>query len=184
MSLVRLSDKAVVRRDDSGRSPAFFCMTKPLALDGATVAALAAEARTSGRDVRLCLHEGPDARFHDMIIAQHKGGYYRPHRHADKGETWHMLAGEMGVFSFAEDGTVLDARRLSPYSETGGGQFLYRVGDAMFHTLLPLSALVVYHESKPGPFTGPGDSIFAPWAPDGSEPEAASTFLSRLMSLL
>ena len=177
MNAIRIHDGSHCRLDASGRTPAFFCLKKPLAVDVVTIAELVAYAREKQTDVRLCLHEGPHERFHDMIIAQHKGGYHRPHKHADKGETWSLMQGAMAAFVFAADGTVTDARRLD-----ADGQFLYRVGDAQFHTLIPLSDIVVYHESKPGPFTGPGDSEFATWAPDGKDPEAVEAYLNKLLS--
>lgn len=177
MKPISIHDESICRLDASGRTPAFFCKTKPLAVDTSTIDELVAYARRTGGDVRLCLHEGPHERFHDMIIAQHSGGYHRPHRHMDKGETWSILAGAMQAFVFDDDGGIIDARRLS-----AEGQFLYRVGDFQFHTLVPLSDIVVYHESKPGPFTGPGDSQFAQWAPDGSDPAATRDYLARLMS--
>jgi cupin fold WbuC family metalloprotein len=179
MSLIRLNDSERVLENRSGRTPALFCQGKPITLDRALIADLIARAEDSGGDLRLCLHQGPEENFHDMIIVQHGGGYYRPHRHLDKGETWHMLHGRMGVFVFDETGAVTDAKILSP-----DANFLYRVGNAQYHTLVPLTSIVAYHESKPGPFMGPGDSLFAPWAPDGSDAAIVSTYLERLKSLL
>lgn len=175
MSLVRLDDPERVRADRSGRTPAYFCRGKPVTLARDTVEQLIAEARRSGGDLRLCVHEGPQENFHDMIIVQHAGGYYRPHRHGDKGETWHILHGRMAVFVFDEAGAVIDATILSP-----DANFLYRVGNAQYHTLVPLTDIVAYHESKPGPFQGPGDSLFAPWAPDGSDGPVATEYMERL----
>lgn len=179
MSLVRLEDPDRIRADRTGRTPAYFCRGKPITLDRTVIEQLIAEARTSGGDLRLCLHEGPQETFHDMIIVQHAGGYYRPHRHHDKGETWHMLHGRMAVFVFDDDGKVVDEVILSP-----DANFLYRVGVAQYHSLIPLSDVVAYHESKPGPFQGPGDSIFAPWSPDGSDSAAKAAYMSHLMAKL
>ncbi|KAF0225621.1 MAG: hypothetical protein FD176_307 [Rhodospirillaceae bacterium] len=179
MSLIRLDDSERVLECNSGRTPALFCQGKPITLNHAVVADLIVRAETSGGDLRLCLHQGPEENFHDMIIVQHGGGYYRPHRHMDKDETWHMLHGRAGVFVFDKDGAVTDAQILSPDEN-----FLYRVGNAQYHTLVLLTPTVVRRESRPGPFMGPGDSLFAPWAPDGSDAAIASAYLERLKSLL
>ena len=177
MTTVRTDDDRICRLDLAGRSPAFFCLTTPLAVDGTTLEMLLAYARDSGTDVRLCLHQSPQDHFHSMLIVQHKASYHWPHRHIDKGETWHMVAGELGAFVFDDVGGIIDARRLSP-----AGQFLYRIGDGQFHTVVPLTDLVVYHESKPGPFRGSDDSIFAPWAPNGGD--SAAAYLAALLAAL
>ena len=43
-----------------------------------------------------------------------------------------------------------------------------------------MPAPVIYHENKPGPFTGKGDSIFPDWAPDGADAAVAEAYVDEL----
>ena len=176
-SPIRLSDNKLVAKATGGRTPAFFSLRLPAVIDGRTIDELLEYSAQSKSDVRLCLHRSPESLQHDMIIVQRKDSHFPPHRHLEKGETWHVLRGELAVFVFDDAGCITDMRRLSPQ-----GEFLYRVGDAQFHMLVPLSDSVVYHESKPGPFLGTGDSLFAAWAPDAKDHAAMSNYIDGLLT--
>ena len=179
LSSIDLSDPSSVQRVE-GRSLAFFCKKKPVRVDGRLVAELKQiAAGLDGKNLRLCLHEGPEALFHDMLILEHKGNYYRPHKHLAKGESFHIIEGSMGIFVFDEPGRVVDACTLEPQ-----GDFLYRIDTDMYHAVMPLSELVIYHESKPGPFTGEGDSLFPSWAPDGSDADELRRYTDSLLRTL
>jgi len=179
-STVRLNDPTSVRLDDSGRSAAFFCLKSQIKIDTDLIEELKqASIRMDNGNVRICLHDGPDAAFHEMINLEHRGKYYRPHQHISKGESYHVIEGSMGAFIFDESGEVLDANLLTPEKN-----FLYRVGVGSFHAVMPVSDLLIYHESKPGPFLRQGDSIFPDWAPDGDDPEEVAAFNKKLLGLL
>lgn len=173
ISLIDL-DPEKLWQDTSAKSVSFFCRRRPVRVDGAVIAELRELSRRhDGKNVRLCLHDGPTADHHDMIILERQGKYYRPHKHAAKGEAFHVIAGQLGVLAFADDGMVVDACALGPGD-------IYRVEVNMYHAVLPLSAEVIYHENKPGPFTGEGDSIFPDWAPDGTDPTAFGQYVDSL----
>lgn len=180
LSTIQLNNPESVRLDDSGKSNAFFCVKRPVKVNHALIE----ELKTvfwglKDKNLRLCLHSSPEALSHDMIILERKGRYYTPHKHAEKGETFHMIEGRMGVFIFDDSGKVIDSTVLDPASD-----FLYKVGDDMFHAVMPLTDYVVYHESKTGPFTGEGDSIFASFAPEESELDKIEAFYSQLLKKL
>lgn len=175
---IRISDGTSVTRGE-GRTPSFFSKEQPTIINAETIAELIAYAEENDTDVRLCLHQDAAARHHDMIIAQLAMSYFPPHCHEGKGETWNVLHGEMAVFVFGDEGGLLDARRLSPDKD-----FLYRVGDSQYHMVISLTPVAVYHEGKPGPFLGPGDNRFAPWAPGREETVAANNYTNSLLSFL
>lgn len=177
-SLIRLDDSQAIGLDDGGKSPAYFCRRKPVAVTRELIADLVARGAGTGKGIRLCLHEGPDALLHDMIVAQYAGQYFRPHKHLEKGESYHMIEGEMGVVIFDDEGMVMDACRMDTSTT-----MIYGVGTGMYHTNFPLTEVAVYHESRPGPFV-PGDSVFAPWGPDGEDEEAAREFVTALEGML
>lgn len=182
MSLSRksLGNAQEVRLDDGGRNRAYFFRRDPSRVDRELLEELKDVSHSLGdRNVRVCLHPDAASPMHEMIILERRGGYLRPHKHLHKGESYHVIEGEMGAVLFDEAGTVLDACRL-----TDRATFLYRVGAGMFHAVLPLSDLVIYHECKLGPFTGEGDSVWPDWAPDGRNSAEAQAFTQSLVSLL
>ena len=180
LSSIILSDHQSVRLDPGAKSKAYFCRRNPVRVDHQLLMELKEIARGIGdRNVRLCLHESPEAAFHQMIILEHRGKYYRPHKHLTKGEAYHLIEGEMAVFVFDEDGRVADACRLDPR-----GNFLYRVGPNMYHGVMPLTALVLYHESKPGPFLGDADSVYPSWAPEASDTDGIAEYTQRVLQAL
>lgn len=179
-STIKLNDPNAVRLDDSGRTSAYFCMKSEIKIDTDLIEELKqASADMGNSNVRICLHDGPDAAFHEMIILEHRGRYYRPHQHKSKGESYHVIEGAMGAFIFDQSGDVVDANLLTPDKN-----FIYRVGVGSFHAVMPVSDVLIYHESKLGPFLGLGDSIFPDWAPDGNNPDQVAEFNKHLLGLL
>ena len=169
-------DSERLREDAGAKSVSFFVLRRPVKIDAAVIGELKeVSERRGGSNVRVCLHAGPDAVHHDMIILENQGKYYRPHKHDDKGEAFHIIEGRMGIFAFDESGAVIDAVVLEP-------QEIYRVEAGMYHAVLPLTDRVIYHENKPGPFTGEGDSIFPEWAPDGTNNEEVAAYVAALRS--
>ena len=131
------------------------------------------------RNVRLCLHEGSDSDFHDMVILERKSRHYRPHCHREKGESFHIIEGELGVFTFSESGVVIDSCIM-----TNDNIRIYKVKPNMFHAVLPLSDSVIYHETKPGPFLGKMDSIYPEWAPNVDNLDEIDIYLNKLKKAL
>ncbi len=177
--LMSLTDIESVWVDEKGRSPAYFCKMDPVCVGENMLTELKnASAERNGENVRICLHSSPEASFHDMLILVRKKRYYPPHKHKND-ETFHMKEGQLAIFAFSDTGEILDACILSEK-----GNFLYRIGANRYHAIYPLTDVVIYHEAKPGPFTGPDDSIFAPWAPDESAAGAIDEFNRRLTAAL
>ena len=177
LSLVDLDDKSSVWLNDSGRSRGYFCQSKPVRVDNALLTKLKTVSENlSGKNVRLCLHESPESAFHDMIILERRVNYYRPHKHLYKGESYHIMEGEQAVVIFDDQGDVIDTCVLQPETTP-----IYRVGADMYHMVMPLSELIIYHESKPGPFLPETDSVFPDWAPDGNNSGEVDQFVRNIM---
>ena len=176
-STVTLGDPGSVWIDQKAKTLAYFCISNPVRVDEEILAELKEiSAKNGDTNVRLCLHEGPDAEFHEMVILERRSNYYRPHKHLAKGESYHIIEGTQGVVIFDQDGTVIDRCILEPRGDT-----IYRVGANMFHAVMPLSDLIIYHEAKPGPFIPEKDSVFPKWAPDGSNPGEVAAFVAKLI---
>lgn len=125
---------------------------------------------------RLCLHPNVESPLHEMVIVHRKGAYVRPHSHTGKSESFHVMEGELAVVCFSAEGAVERVVRLSSSQERGG---CCRISAGMYHTVIPMSEWVVFHETTQGPFVR-GDCDFAPWAPDASDMERAGEYLGLL----
>lgn len=180
LSLIELDDTATVNKMEGSRSIAYFCKEKPARVNRRLVEQLKQAAnQAEGKNVRLCLHDRPEATFHDMIILERKANYYRAHRRPNKEVTYHMIEGTMGAFVFDENGQVEEACLLD--SENN---FIYSVDADRFRVTIPVSDVVIFHEASPGPFVGEGDSVFPPWAPDGNNQKEAKAYTEKLMETL
>ena len=81
----------------------------------------------------------------------------------------------MAAFVFDEDGMVTESYLLDDNNPC-----IYRIDKNIFHSIMPLTEWVIYHEAKPGPFLGEGDSIFAKWAPDGTDESKCKEYSAEL----
>ena len=133
--------------------------------------------RNSRRRIRLCAHPGVGDGLHEMIIVHAGGTYIRPHKHVGKSESFHIIEGRFQVVLFEEDGRIRDVVNLG-HTESGAN-FYYRLSESWFHTVIPMSEVVVFHETTNGPFR-PEDAVFAPWAPQENDHEGQKRYLDQL----
>lgn len=145
----------------------------------ADVAFLVAQARSNPRRrARLCAHPNSQDRLHEMLIVLDRETYIRPHRHAGKSESFHVVEGELDVVIYRADGSVRDVVRLGPPGS--GRAFYYRLMDDCFHTVLIDTPYALFHETTNGPFVR-SDTEFAAWSPEEGSPGTAE-FVERLRS--
>jgi cupin fold WbuC family metalloprotein len=143
----------------------------------ADVATVKAKGTTNARRrARLCAHPDPDDALHEMLIVLDRGTYVRPHRHAGKSESFHVIEGELDVVLFTANGVVCDVVRMGPYGS--GRAFYYRLMEPCYHTVLVGTPHALFHETTNGPFRR-DDTEFAPWSPAEDEPGVAA-FVERL----
>ena len=117
---------------------------------------------SSLKRARLCLHRSSEDQVHEMIIALRKEILFRPHRHPNKSESFHMIEGHLFVLVFNDDGTVRKHVERGPIGSSRVS--CYRLCIPQWHAIIPISDVVVFHESTAGPFVA-GDAVFADWAP-------------------
>ena len=108
------------------------------------------------KDIRICLHKNNKSKHHDMVILQQKKIFYKPHKHKKKGETYHIMEGSMMCIIFSDSGKIQKSSIIEKND-------IFRTPLNKYHTMMPLSKYVIYHESKPGPFLKKNDSIFPKW---------------------
>ena len=156
----------------------FYCKEAIVRVGAAELAFLKERAAANRRRrARLCAHGGVDDGVHEMIIVHAQGAYVRPHRHKNKSESFHMIDGAMQVVLMADDGELSKVFEMGPAGQ--GEMFYYRLNESIYHTVLPTTDWVVFHEVTNGPFR-PGDTQGAPWAPAIEDEQAAREYLAKL----
>ena len=132
------------------------------------------KARATGnrrRRARLCAHPGTEDALHEMLIVHAKHAYVPPHKHIGKSESFHIIEGRLKVVLFDDGGNKTDEIAMGDVAS--GRTFFYRLSEARFHTVIPETDWVVFHEVTNGPFDR-ADTLFAPWAPGEDDDEAAA----------
>lgn len=136
---------------------------------------------TARRRSRLCTHRHVDDLVHEMLIIHEKDTYIRPKKHMRRGKSYHLIEGEMDIIVFQDDGAIVHVIEMGVFRS--GKVFYVRVDEPQYHTVLVRSHVAVFHETKCGPFRKE-ETIFAPWAPEETDTQAANLFVNRLHALL
>ncbi len=129
---------------------------------------------------RINLHEHLTDRVQEMVIAEHRSTYVRPHRHPGRLESFHVIEGSLTVVLFDDAGRVTQTVRLAAARPLAsfGVPILYRQREPHWHTLLIESEFAVIHEVVEGPF--PYETEWAPWAPAADWPHMAEAYMAEL----
>lgn len=143
-------------------------------------AVVAAGTTNSRRRARLCTHPGPDDLLHEMLIVLDRATYIRPHRHAGKSESFHLIDGRLSVVLFHDDGAVREVIRMGPFGS--GRAFFYRLMEPCYHAVVVETPYALFHETTNGPFRR-GETEFAPWSPAEGDP-AAEAYIARLREVI
>lgn len=140
-------------------------------VDEATIDRLVARLTAQDLDkAALCLHRNPDDGVHEILSVFGRRFYAPPHRHPHKSETKTILRGRLLIVVFDTEGQI---RQRIVLGDPATGIRVARLERNIYHTNLPLDDVVVFVETCTGPFRGPADSEFAPWAPLETDPQAA-----------
>ena len=114
---------------------------------------------------RLLLHNKNDNKLHEMLIVHLSSPpksfkYNIPHKNINISKSWLVIEGEILIVIFNDEGDILEHYFIGKKSIDQ--DFMIRLNNSYYHTLIPTTATVVYIESLIGPFAGRND---APWAP-------------------
>ena len=142
--------------DKKAKSKSFFLKKNKGIFDKSLLKFMISFFKKHKKDLRICLHKNSSSKHHDMIILMQKKNFYRPHKHNKKGETYHMIYGKMCCVLFNNSGKIKKTFLLRKNE-------IFRTPTNVYHTMLPISQFVIYHEAKMGPFLKKGDSIFPKW---------------------
>ena len=148
--------KKFLIEDKKAKSKSFFLKDSRSVIDKKFLNFLEQKYFKTKKDFRICMHESKKSNHHDMIILQQKRNFYPPHKHLRKGETYHIIKGNMACVLFNEKGKIVKICLLKKND-------VFRTPLNIYHTMLPVTTYVIYHESKVGPFLKKNDSIFPKW---------------------
>lgn len=141
----------------------FFNTDEVARVDEETIRDLKRAAAETAGTVRLCLHRNADDAVQEMIIVHRKGAYVRPHKHEAETESFRIVEGAMVIVLFDNDGN--ETGRFEMGERSSGKCFVCRLEKGRWHTMVPLTDVVVFIETTAGPFRGAEHNTFADWAP-------------------
>jgi cupin fold WbuC family metalloprotein len=137
-------------------------------------------AKNPRKRIRLCAHTGVDDPLHEMIIVHTAGTYVRPHKHPNKSESFHIIEGGLKIIFFDNSGEIKDVVRMGLAEND---IMYYRLSESLFHTVIPTSEVVVFHETTNGPFRRE-DTVVAPWSPAENDKKAQTSYMQGILTLL
>lgn len=144
-------------------------------IDAALLEAVSAEARQSprGRKNRN-FHRDDRQPAHRLLNAIEPGSYIMPHRHLDpdKDETMVVLRGTLGLLTFDDAGTLVDAVKMRGFES--GAPVGVDMPHGTWHTVFALEPGTVFLEAKAGPYLPLTEAEKAPWALAENDPHAAA----------
>jgi cupin fold WbuC family metalloprotein len=126
------------------------------------------EARHSQRNMaRLLLHLSHEDLVQEMLIAMGINCSVTPNRSVGRSESLQVVKGELLLVIFDDNGKVVS--KIEMASSDSDKVFLYRLSSTPWHTMIPLSEIVIVHEVIEGPFSNSSDPIpdWVPQNPDG-----------------
>lgn len=126
---------------------------------------------------RICLHKTPDAPIHEMVIAMLSDSYSRPHRNVRNSKSYCIIEGDMYIVIFDNSGLVL--QKISIGSGMDYKTFICRLNSNVWHTVVPISEVVVFLETNGGPFIKEKEE-YAPWSPEDDDREGIRLLLHKL----
>lgn len=117
-----------------------------------------------------------------LLNAMEPGSYIRPHRHLnpDKDEIFLLLRGRVVVFTFDDEGHIMEKQLIDPLAGVYGAE----IKPGVWHCLLVLEPGSVVYEVKAGPFVALTPENMAPWSPDASDAKGAKEYMDYLASTL
>ncbi|HLX25839.1 MAG TPA: WbuC family cupin fold metalloprotein [Candidatus Cybelea sp.] len=148
----------------------YYCNERVPTVQPSDIAFLKARAAENWRlRCRLCLHSSPLDPLQDMIIVFHEATYFRPLRHVERPQLFHLLEGTITLVLLDDNGAVVDTIELS--SSEPGRAFETLLQPGVWYSFVLHSQWLVIRETTTGPMTAT-DRQYAPFAPEEGDPIA------------
>ena len=136
------------------------------------------EARQSPRQMaRLLMHLSLEDPVQEMLIAMGRDCAVAPNSSMGQSESLQLIEGELLLVVFDVNGKVIQQIEMAP---PGNNKiFLYRLSSTPWHTMIPLTEMVVVHETLQGPFKKFSDPL-PDWIP--ADATSMQKFLKQLVT--
>lgn len=118
---------------------------------------------------RICLHSTPDDPLHDMVLVFHNTTYFRPLRHIERSQLFHILEGAMSLVLLDDSGSVLEVIELGAVGSPHAFEAFLSPG--VWYSFVLRSEWLVIRETTTGPMTAT-DRQYAPFSPEENDPTA------------
>ena len=173
-----LSNGIILKEDFKSKSKSFYLLNPYQKIDKIiTKFLLKYSSENNTCDLRVCIHESPKSKHHDMYILHHKKNYYIPHAHRDCGDSYVVLEGELGCFLFNNNGRI-------KYSCSIKKGEMFKVPSMEYHTILPISKKVLFLEMRNGPYVRKKTNV-PKWCPNSnSSHDEIEKYKKKLMKYL
>lgn len=162
-----------LEKSNTAKSDTFFLSSDSFsAIQQNVISELAELAKESS--VRVCLHSSGESDLHNMVIAHPRGLYIRPHANPNKSKAYHAIYGAMRIVGMDSFGIKIFDIVLSKDNVS-----ILRIEKKVFLLLLPITDVCIFHEIALGPFERDKDTIFADFAPSGSDEKDVELFIKK-----
>ncbi len=115
--------------------------------------------KTPLQRARINFHKADSDQLHEMVIAMTDKTLVAVHKHPNRVESFHMIEGIVRVGLLDNESVI--TRTIELDSETTR---YYRMSNPQWHIVVPISEIVVIHETTIGPFVKGESSIFPEWS--------------------
>lgn len=118
-------------------------------IDQSLLNKVSSEAKESPRlRMNFNFHKSLDDNCHRFLNAVEPGTVVEIHRHPTKDETFVLLRGRVVVYTYNDDGSVLESIELNPNE----GRYGVNIPKGVWHKVESLESGSVFFECKEGPF--------------------------------
>ena len=118
-------------------------------IDQSLLNKVSSEAKESPRlRMNYNFHQSLDDKCHRFLNAVEPGTVVDIHRHPTKDETFVLLRGRVVVYTYNDDGSVLESVELNPNE----GRYGVNIPKCVWHKVESLETGSVFFECKEGPF--------------------------------
>tara|TARA_B110000008_G_scaffold279635_1_gene327623 strand:- start:2725 stop:3222 length:498 start_codon:yes stop_codon:yes gene_type:complete len=135
------------------------------------------EALKSSRHMaRFLMHLSHEDLIQEMLIAMGKECVVSPNSAAGKSESLQVIEGRLLLVIFDLDGNIVKEEEMAPAGSNLSS--IYRLNSTPWHTMIPLTEMVVVHETLQGPFESSSEAMPS-WVP--SDNSNMKKFIQKIL---
>lgn len=176
--LINIGKKYFLKEDKISRSKSFYLINPYQKIDKTVIKFLKKFSANNNRcDARICLHVSPKDKHHDMIVLQNKKYFHPPHKHLDAGDTIYCIEGVLACFVFKNNGKIKYSCKIK------SGE-IFKVKHKIYHCLMPLTNMVIFLETRAGPFNSKKKILIPQWCPNLTNRLLVKKFENKLLKIL